>query len=258
MIVIAAGPGSVVLQRQLVASLHRRDRWPLRYIADQRGNGDRYQRARDGRLHDAGQQNGRAFGTRRLFQATVVFHGLAMLTMALSHSAAVMIVAQGMAGVAAAAMAPALVVMIAANYEGRQQAQALGLLGGAAAMAGVLAFVVAGSRYGHRLALRVRIRRPARGLRFRPEPSAEAGPASVQCSDRLGRRASGGIRDHADRYRRQHISSWPPMSKPTAPFSFFGRRRRRSRSSPVWCSVWNFFPGSKAAPAQAKDAAHRA
>ena len=50
-----------------------------------------------------------------------------------------------MAGGAAAALIPTLVVLIAANYRGRQQAQALGWLGASEAMGGVVAFLVAGS-----------------------------------------------------------------------------------------------------------------
>ena len=47
-----------------------------------------------------------------------------------------MILAQAVAGAAAAALVPTLVVLIAANYQGRQQAQALGWLGAAEAMGG--------------------------------------------------------------------------------------------------------------------------
>jgi MFS family permease len=56
-----------------------------------------------------------------------------------------MIVAQAVAGAASALLIPALVVLIAANYRGRQQAQALGWLGASEAMGGVVAFLVAGS-----------------------------------------------------------------------------------------------------------------
>ena len=75
----------------------------------------------------------------------IVLFGAAMAIMALSPNTTVMIAAQGLAGVAAAALVPTLVVLIAANYQGRQQAQALGFLGAAEAVAGVLAFLIAGS-----------------------------------------------------------------------------------------------------------------
>jgi predicted MFS family arabinose efflux permease len=67
-----------------------------------------------------------------------------MVIMALARDERMMLNAQALAGVAAAALVPTLVVLIAANYRGGQQAQALGLLAGAPAVAGVLAFLIAG------------------------------------------------------------------------------------------------------------------
>jgi MFS family permease len=91
-----------------------------------------------------GAKLGKVFGERLVFQVTVIIHGLAMGLMAISPDASVMIGAQALAGLAAAALVPTLVVLVAANYHGDQQAQALGLLAGAPAMAGVLAFLIAG------------------------------------------------------------------------------------------------------------------
>ena len=91
-----------------------------------------------------GAKLGKLFGERLVFQVTVIIHGLAMGLMAVSPDASVMIAAQALAGLAAAALVPTLVVLVAANYHGDQQAQALGLLAGAPAMAGVLAFLFAG------------------------------------------------------------------------------------------------------------------
>ena len=91
-----------------------------------------------------GAKLGKLFGERLVFQVTVIIHGLAMGLMAISPDASVMIGAQALAGLAAAALVPTLVVLVAANYHGDQQAQALGLLAGAPAMAGVLAFLIAG------------------------------------------------------------------------------------------------------------------
>ena len=91
-----------------------------------------------------GAKLGKLFGERLVFQVTVIIHGLAMGLMAVSPDARVMIAAQALAGLAAAALVPTLVVLVAANYHGDQQAQALGLLAGAPAMAGVLAFLIAG------------------------------------------------------------------------------------------------------------------
>ncbi len=91
-----------------------------------------------------GAKLGKLFGERLVFQITVIIHGLAMGLMAVSPDVRVMIGAQALAGLAAAALVPTLVVLVAANYHGDQQAQALGLLAGAPAMAGVLAFLIAG------------------------------------------------------------------------------------------------------------------
>lgn len=65
-----------------------------------------------------------------------------MLLMAFSRSTTVILQAQAIAGLAAAALVPSLVVLIAMHYKGSQQAQALGLLGASQAAAGVLAFLV--------------------------------------------------------------------------------------------------------------------
>src|SRR5690606_13041932 len=58
--------------------------------------------------------------------------------------AATMNNAQALAGIAAAGLVPTLVVLISNNYHGKQQEQALGLIAGAPAISGVLAFLVAG------------------------------------------------------------------------------------------------------------------
>jgi MFS family permease len=64
--------------------------------------------------------------------------------MALSTDAGTMNMAQVIAGMAAAALVPTLVVLIAANYRDRQQAQALGILASIPAVASGVAFVIAG------------------------------------------------------------------------------------------------------------------
>lgn len=84
------------------------------------------------------------FGSRRVFRATVVLFAAAMAVMAASFNMAVVIAAQVIAGTAAAALVPTLVVLLAESYSGAQQAKALGWLGAAAAMGIVLAFLVAG------------------------------------------------------------------------------------------------------------------
>lgn len=91
-----------------------------------------------------GAKIGKLLGSRMVFQVGVILHGLAMAGMALSVSTTMMIQMQALAGLAAAALVPTLVVMIATHYHGAQQSQSLGLLGAAQAIAGVLAFLIVG------------------------------------------------------------------------------------------------------------------
>lgn len=91
-----------------------------------------------------GAKLGKMFGDRLVFQVTALAHGAAMAVMAFSSSAATMNLAQALAGLAAAALVPTLVVLIAANYRDQQQAQALGILAGTPAISGALAFFIAG------------------------------------------------------------------------------------------------------------------
>jgi len=84
-------------------------------------------------------------GSRRVFRASVGLFGIAMVVMAASFDATMMIVAQVLGGMAAAMLVPTLVVLVADNYRGQQQQQALSWLGGAPAMGIVLAFLLAGS-----------------------------------------------------------------------------------------------------------------
>jgi predicted MFS family arabinose efflux permease len=91
-----------------------------------------------------GAKLGKMFGARLVFQVTAVLHGISMLIMALSQNAEMMNLAQALAGLAAAALVPTLVVLVAANFHGQQQAQALGILAGTPAISGALAFFVAG------------------------------------------------------------------------------------------------------------------
>lgn len=91
-----------------------------------------------------GAKLGKMVGERLAFQVTALLHGLAMGYMALSRTSGDMNRAQALAGLAAAVLVPTLVVLIAANYKGRQQAQALGVLAGAPALSGAAAFFLAG------------------------------------------------------------------------------------------------------------------
>lgn len=91
-----------------------------------------------------GAKLGKLIGARLVFQVAAVAHGVSMAMMALARDEAAMNLAQAISGVAAAALVPTLVILIAANYRGRQQEQALGILASAPAIASALAFVIAG------------------------------------------------------------------------------------------------------------------
>ncbi|MCB0248527.1 MAG: MFS transporter [Anaerolineae bacterium] len=91
-----------------------------------------------------GAKVGKMFGERLVFQIAVLAHGASMALMAVSNSTETMNTAQAIAGIAAAALVPTLVVLIAANYRERQQEQALGILASIPAVASGLTFVVAG------------------------------------------------------------------------------------------------------------------
>jgi MFS family permease len=93
----------------------------------------------------AGARLGRRFGAGLVFRLGTGVFLLAMLAMALSPSVAVMMAAQLAGGLAAAAVVPMLVVLIALHYEGRQRAQAFGWLGGIAAMAVAAGFLIGGA-----------------------------------------------------------------------------------------------------------------
>ena len=92
-----------------------------------------------------GAKLGQIFGSLNVFRASTAIFAVAMAIMTFSPNALTMIAAQAVAGLAAAALDPALLVLIANNYKGRQQEQALGILGGVGAMASVLSFLVAGA-----------------------------------------------------------------------------------------------------------------
>jgi len=91
-----------------------------------------------------GAKVGRLFGERLVFQVGVIIHAVAMGMMTFSTNARMMNYAQAVAGLGAVAIVPTLVVLVAANYQGRQQALGLGAIAGAAPIAGALAFFIAG------------------------------------------------------------------------------------------------------------------
>lgn len=92
-----------------------------------------------------GAKLGAKFGSRRVFQIAVAIHGLSMAAVALSLNPVMLFVAQALSGAVIALIAPALVVFIATNFKGEQQAKSIGYLAAAIPAAGVLALLIAGS-----------------------------------------------------------------------------------------------------------------
>lgn len=92
-----------------------------------------------------GAKLGQRFGAKLVFQVVVAMFGVAVAVVAMSPSAMIMVAAQATCGLAAAALVPSLVALIANHYSGKQQAEAVGWLGSARAIAGVLAFLIVGS-----------------------------------------------------------------------------------------------------------------
>jgi predicted MFS family arabinose efflux permease len=85
------------------------------------------------------------YGATRVFRVVVAIFAMGQLVMTFSPSATLMITAQGLIGMAAAVIVPALVALIANHYSGAQQATAVGALGSARAGAGVAAFAIGGT-----------------------------------------------------------------------------------------------------------------
>lgn len=91
-----------------------------------------------------GGKLGQRFGSKIFFQVAVALFLAAMVIMVVSPTATVMLAGQALAGFAGASLVPSLVALIANHYKGVQQAKAVGWLGSARAIAGVLAFVIVG------------------------------------------------------------------------------------------------------------------
>ncbi len=92
-----------------------------------------------------GGKLGQKFGSLNVFRIATAVLLIAMVMMTFSSNAEMMIVAQLVAGLAAAAIVPTLVVLIAHNYRGKQQSTALGILGAVQAITTVTAFFLAGA-----------------------------------------------------------------------------------------------------------------
>jgi predicted MFS family arabinose efflux permease len=114
-----------------------------------------------------GAKLGQKFGSLNVYRVATLMLLASMVMMTFSPSVDVMIAAQVGAGLASAGILPTLVVLIADNYRGRQQATAIGVLGAVQAIAAVAAFFVAGvvgTYFGWRYAFGLMIPFPAIAL----------------------------------------------------------------------------------------------
>lgn len=92
-----------------------------------------------------GAKIGQRVGWVIVFRIVVALFAGSALLMIFSPRVGWVIAAQAVAGASAAIIVPSLVALIAENYRGTQQAQAIGSLGSARALAGVSAFLIGGT-----------------------------------------------------------------------------------------------------------------
>ena len=92
-----------------------------------------------------GAKIGSKYGTKKVFQIAVFIHALSMAMVAFAFNGPMLFIGQALGGAVIALIAPALTVLIAANYSGKQQASAIGFLAAAIPAAGVLALLIAGN-----------------------------------------------------------------------------------------------------------------
>ncbi len=213
-----------------------------------------------------GAKIGKLFGSRRVFQVGVVVFGIAMGAVALSSSPSRMIQAQGLAGLAAAAVVPSLVVMIAVHYSGKQQSQSLGLLGAAQASAGVLAFMIAGFleafvSWRYTFGLLVFVAAVVLLLSFRLKPVERQTAIRIDWNG-AGLAAAAII---LISFGFNNLNSWGLLlARPGAPFNVLGLSpgadvdRRRNRSDPVFLHLVAHARGAAEADAARAGGAGRA
>ncbi|GMA34069.1 hypothetical protein GCM10025876_02730 [Demequina litorisediminis] len=92
-----------------------------------------------------GAKVGQRVGWLLVFRVVVAMFACSALMMVFARTVGWAIAGQAVAGASAAVIVPALVALIAENYRGEQQAQAIGSLGSARAMSGVSAFFIGGA-----------------------------------------------------------------------------------------------------------------
>ena len=91
-----------------------------------------------------GAKFGAKLGIRRAFQIGVLVPAVSAFAIALAQQGGQLLVAQAISGASVALSAPALTVLIARNYQGRQQAQAIGFLASGIPLAQVISLLIAG------------------------------------------------------------------------------------------------------------------
>ncbi len=91
-----------------------------------------------------GAKLGRRFGVVRVFRVALIMFAIGQTIMTTSQTATMMMVAQGLCGVAGAALVPSLVVLVAKFTPAPQSAAALGVLGAAGAAGAVAALLLGG------------------------------------------------------------------------------------------------------------------
>ncbi len=91
-----------------------------------------------------GAKLGAKLGMRRAFQIGVFIPMLVAITISLTQSGTMLFVAQMFQGSSIALAVPSLTVMIARNYHGKQQAQAIGFLASGIPLAQVVSILIAG------------------------------------------------------------------------------------------------------------------
>ncbi len=94
---------------------------------------------------------GAMYGSLPMFRGGVLLLGVGMAGVALSPGPGVLIVAEAVAGAATAALAPTLVALVSASYQGRQQTLAIGALGVAGTAVALLVAGIVGSALGWRV-----------------------------------------------------------------------------------------------------------
>jgi MFS family permease len=95
-----------------------------------------------------GSRLGAYVGALNAFRAGLVVFGSGVLVVAAAPVAGVLLLGELVAGIGAALLVPALVGLIAANYQGKQQATAVGMLGAAAGIGGSIGLLGGGALVG--------------------------------------------------------------------------------------------------------------